>query len=144
LNVAGIVGLGAAAHLVRRERDARRKHASTVRDALAARLSEVLPGAQRSGDPATTLPGHLHLRTHLGPSAPLLAFLSARGIAAASGSACTSSIAKPSHVLTAMGIGAEEALSALRLTTGEAVTLAQVEPVIAAAAEYARAPVAAG
>jgi cysteine desulfurase len=144
LNVAGIVGLGAAAHWVRLERATRRRHASAVRDRLAERLAEVVPGACRSGDPATTLPGHLHLRTNLGPSAPLLAFLSARGIAAASGSACTSTIAKPSHVLIAMGIGDEEALSALRLTTGEAVSLADVESVIAAVTEYARSLVAAG
>jgi len=143
LNVAGIVGLGAAALLVCQERAARRRHASAVRDRLAAGLTEVLPSARRSGDPKTTLPGHLHLRTNLGPSAPLLAFLSARGIAAASGSACTSAIAKPSHVLTAMGIGAEEALSALRLTAGEVVALADAETVVAAVADYARSPIAA-
>jgi cysteine desulfurase len=140
LNVAGIAGLGAAARLVREERPARRRHAQAVRDALAERLAAVLPAARRSGDPSFTLPGHLHLRTNLGPSAPLLAFLSERGIAAASGSACTSTIAKPSHVLTAMGIGPEAALSALRLTTGAAVALADVDPVVAAVADYARSP----
>jgi cysteine desulfurase len=140
LNVAGIVGLGAAARLVREVGANRRRHAQAVRDALAERLAAVLPAAQRSGVPAATLPGHLHLRTNLGPSAPFLAYLSERGIAAASGSACTSTIAKPSHVLTAMGIGPEEALSALRFTAGEAVALSDVDRVAEAAADYARSP----
>lgn len=137
-NVAGIVGLGEAARLTAKEQEARRVHAREVRDALGERLHEVLPRARRSGHPTETLPGHLHLRTGMGPSAPLLAFLSERGIAASSGSACTTTIAKPSHVLTAMGIEAEDALSALRLTAGQAVGLGQVEPVAAAIAEFAR------
>jgi cysteine desulfurase len=140
LNVVGIAGLGMAARLVREVGAERRRHAAAVRDALAMRLAAVLPAAVRSGVPAATLPGHLHLRTNLGPSAPFLAYLSARGIAAASGSACTSTISKPSHVLTAMGVGPEEALSALRFTAGEAVSLADVEPVADAAADYARSP----
>jgi len=137
LNVAGIVGLGAAARLVRAEREVRRDHAHAVREALAAALAAVLPDARRSGHPAPTLPGHLHLLTGLGPSRLLLEHLSERGIAAASGSACTAAIDKPSHVLTAMGVSEEAALSALRLTTGQAVTLADVPAVAAAVAEYA-------
>jgi len=74
---------------------------------------------------------------HLGPSVPLLAHLSAQGIAASSGSACTSTIAKPSHVLTAMGVGPEAALSALRLTTGQGVRREDVPAVAAAVTEYA-------
>jgi len=140
LNVAGIVGLGAAAALVRAERDARAAHARAVRDALAAALAAALPAARRSGHPAPTLPGHLHLQTGLGPSRLLIAFLSERGIAAASGSACTATIDKPSHVLTAMGVPDAVALSALRLTTGEAVTLEDVPAVAAALAEYAARP----
>jgi cysteine desulfurase len=137
LNVAGIVGMGEAARLVRSERDARRAHALAVRETLAAALAAALPEAKRSGHPAPTLPGHLHLRTRLGPSRPLLAHLSERGIAAASGSACTAAIDKPSHVLTAMGVPAAEALSALRLTTGQGIELADVPVVVAAIAEYA-------
>jgi cysteine desulfurase len=137
-NVAGIVGLGEAARLARSERATRRAHAGTVRDALAERLGAVIPEARRSGHPTETLPGHLHLRTRLGPSAPLLDYLSEHGVAASSGSACTSTIAKPSHVLSAMGIDAEEALSALRLTTGQAVGLDDVEPAAAAIADYVR------
>ena len=88
--------------------------------------------------PAEILPGHLHLLTGLGPSAPLLEFLSERGIDASSGSACTTEIDKPSHVLTAMGIDAEAALSALRLTAGRAVEMEDVETVASAIADYAR------
>ncbi len=138
LNVAGIVGLGEAARLAAGERDDRRLHASAVRNALAERLRTLLPAAVRSGNPAQCLPGHLHLRTRMGSSAPLLAFLSERGIAASSGSACTATIAKPSHVLTAMGIETEEALSALRLTTGRAVTLDDVDRAVAAIGDYVR------
>ncbi len=137
LNVAGIVGIGAAATLVRAEREARREHAQAVRDALAAALVAVLPDARRSGHPAPILPGHLHLLTGLGPSRPLLAHLSARRIAAASGSACTATIDKPSPVLMAMGVAADAALSALRLTTGQAIALDDVPAVAAAIAEYA-------
>jgi len=137
-NVAGIIGLGEAARLAKSERTARRNHAGAVRDALTERLRAVIPEARRSGHVTETLPGHLHLRTGLGPSAALLEFLSERGIAASSGSACTSTIAKPSHVLSAMGVEAEEALSALRLTAGQAVGLDDVEPVAAAIADYVR------
>ncbi len=137
LNVAGIVGMGEAARLAREEREARRAHAAAVRDALATALADAVPQAVRSAYPAPMLPGHLHLVMHLGPSVPLLAHLSARGIAASSGSACTSTIAKPSHVLTAMGVGPEAALSALRLTTGQAVRREDVAAVAEAVTEYA-------
>jgi cysteine desulfurase len=138
LNVAGIVGMGEAARLAREERVERAAHARAVRDALAERLGEVLPKARRTGHPAAILPGHLHLLTGLGPSAPLLEFLSERGIDASSGSACTTEIDKPSHVLTAMGVDAEAALSALRLTAGRAVEVEDVETVASAIADYAR------
>jgi cysteine desulfurase len=137
LNVAGIVGMGEAARLALDEQPARRAHARRVRDALAERLAEILPEARRCGHPAPTLPGHLHLLTGLGHSQPLLEFLSERRVAASSGSACAAEIAKPSHVLTAMGIGADEALSAIRLTAGIGVQLEDVETVASAIADYA-------
>ncbi len=72
-------------------------------------------------------PGHCHLTIDGVESEALLVLLDGYGLCASAGSACASGAIEPSHVLTAMGYGAEQALGALRLTLGHTSTEADVD-----------------
>lgn len=120
-NVALIVALGEAARLARDLPDPR-----PLRDLLHQRLADALPGRVRlNGHPAERLPNTLNVSIEDLPGDEVLA--ATRGIAASTGSACHEGVTEPSPVLTAMGIGAERARCALRLTLGRTTTAAEAE-----------------
>lgn len=117
-NVAGIVGMAAAAKVAFSEmtESAEKKRALT---ALFFRLlRRELPAVYRNGSGIARLPGHLNL-CFPGISAELLLILLDRaGIAASAGAACASGALEPSHVLLAMGRSEQEARSSLRFSFG--------------------------
>jgi cysteine desulfurase len=122
-NLPGIVGFGRAAALARRELAERAAHLRSLAGRLAAQVDFGTP----TGDPVDRLPG---LASYVFPGLDgqaLLAALDLAGVAAASGSACTSGAPEPSHVLTAMGFAAEDALTAVRLSFGRSTTAADVD-----------------
>ena len=119
-NVAAIVGLGAAARLLRVERAARcqalRDAERTFLDALeAAGVSFQQAGPSEAG---RRLPGTLSLRFPGVAGETLLFRLDLAGVAASLGAACSSGAAEPSHVLMAMGRTRGEALETLRFSLG--------------------------
>lgn len=117
-NVAGIVGMAAAAKVAFAEmtESAEKKRALT---ALFFRLlRRELPAVYRNGSETARLPGHLNL-CFPGISAELLLILLDRaGIAASAGAACASGALEPSHVLLAMGRSEKEARASLRFSFG--------------------------
>ncbi|MEV2268506.1 cysteine desulfurase family protein [Nonomuraea africana] len=138
-NVAFIAALGAAAEIARQELPGSAVRLAGLRDLLQQELERLLPGLiALNGHPGERLPGTLNVSidgiAHLG-ARRLLAALPE--IAAATGSACHEGVDAPSPVLLAMGLPAERAISALRLTLGRWST----EPEIRHAAQLIAAQV---
>jgi cysteine desulfurase len=146
-NLPGIVGLATALALAEAERPAASARLAALRDRLEAGLRARIPELVVNGHPSERLPGTLHVSIPGVEGEALLLLLDAQGIAASTGSACTSGSTEPSHVLTAMGLSPDLARASLRLTLGQATTEAEIEralEIIPAAAAQLRAPAAVG
>jgi cysteine desulfurase len=126
-NVAGIVGLAAAATAAAAQRSAGVASVTRRRDALEERLRTSVPGLVVTAASGTRLPGHLHVRIAGVESEALLVLLDEAGICASAGAACASGAMEPSPVLLAMGVSKDDALTSLRLTLGPTTTDAEVE-----------------
>ncbi|MCJ7668507.1 MAG: cysteine desulfurase [Anaerolineae bacterium] len=124
-NVAGIVGLGVAADLAKREMSNRANHLTPLRDRLIEGLLEI-HGVYLTGHPKERLPGHVSVVAEYVEGEAMLLSLNLKGIAASSGSACTSRALKASHVLEAMGIDPALAQGSLLLTLGMGNTMEEV------------------
>jgi cysteine desulfurase len=133
-NVAAIVGFGAAAELAVAELEARRAHTQRLRDRLQARVT-ALPNVTVFSARAARLPNTLQFAVAGVHSATLLGLLDKQGFAVSSGSACASGTDEPSHVLLAMGVPAELALCAIRVSLGKDNTEAEVDRFAAALRE---------
>ena len=103
-NLAGIVGLGKAAEIAGRELSARTEKIRPLRDALIQRLPQAVDHVLLTGHPEKRLPHHASFCVEYVEGEAMLLNLDMKGIALASGSACTSRALKASHVLLAMGI----------------------------------------
>jgi cysteine desulfurase len=134
-DVAGIVGFATAVALSVADRAARVEATRRRRDRLVAGIAAALPGVvhtpvARGARPDEVLPGIAHLCID-GVDRELLLFLLDReGLAASAAASCSSGAQGPSAVLAAMGLGAEEARGALRLSLGWSTTDADVERAI--------------
>ncbi len=132
-NVALAVGFGRAVELAEQEREKESDRLRGLRDALEARLRELFPDMIVNGDPSRRLPHVLSIsfnsskRTLQGEM--LLVNMDLAGIAASSGSACTSGSIQPSHVLLAMGRDVATARATLRFSFGRSNTLEDVSDV---------------
>jgi len=124
-NVAGIVGLGVAAELAEREMADRANHLTPLRDRLIEGLLEI-DGVYLTGHPRERLPGHVSVVMEYVEGEAMLLSLNLKGVAASSGSACTSRALKASHVLEAMGIDPGLAQGSLLLTLGMGNTMEDV------------------
>jgi cysteine desulfurase len=119
-NVASIVGLGKAAELAAADQAEEALRLCTLRDALHHGLATHIPGLVLNGHPEQRLPNTLNVSA---PGVPGFAWLGiAAGVAASTGSACHSGSPDPSPVLTAMGLPAERAAGAIRLSLGRWTT----------------------
>jgi cysteine desulfurase len=122
-NVPCVVGLGKAVELAMSEMKERVVHARHLRDMLVASITSSIDDVVLNGHPTDRLPNNCHvLVKHIEGEAMLLR-LNAHGIAASTGSACSSESILPSHVLTAMGIDAIDAHGSLRFTVGRLTTV---------------------
>lgn len=131
VNVAGAVGMAAAARIAVDELDAHSARLRGLRDRLIdgvlAGIDEVsLNGAR---DPLR-LPGNAHFTFRGCEGDSLLMLLDANGIECSTGSACTAGVAQPSHVLLAMGADPDSARGSLRLSLGHTSIDADVEAVL--------------
>ena len=131
-NVAGVVGMARALTLAYEELDSRNAHVGDLRDRLVYGVPERVPFVHITG------PQDLSLRASNNFSAcfeyiegeAILIALDLAGVAASSGSACTSGSLEPSHVLTALGVTEDLARGSLRLTVGKDNTREQIEHVL--------------
>ena len=128
-NVAGIVGAVTALRLAYEELPQVEPRIIALRDRLIAGLLTI-PGSYLTGHPTERLPNIASLCFEGVEGESILLNLDLLGIAASTGSACTSGSVDPSHVLLAMGLPVEVAHGSLRLTLGKANTDADVDTML--------------
>jgi cysteine desulfurase len=126
-NVAYCVGLATALRLAHEEREATNERLRGLRDRLIAGILERVPDSQLSGHPTQRLPNSASFLFRYVEGESILLNLDLLGVAASSGSACTSGSLEPSHVLTSMGFSHEVAHGSLRLTLGKENSEADIE-----------------
>ena len=134
-NVPGIVGFGRAVEPAVAEQPAKAAAWAAMRDALQRAIIERVPDAVVHGAAAPRAPNILNVSTPGTDSESVLMHLDLAGIAAASGSACTTGSVEPSHVLLAMGVPAGLAAAGVRFSFGP---LSSAEQVPRIADTYAR------
>lgn len=129
-NVSGIVGMAKALELAVAELPAKQARLTALRDKTIARILETIPVTRLNGHPTKRLPGNVNFSFSSVEGESILMLLDQRGIAASSGSACSSGSLDPSHVLLALGLSQEEAMGSLRLSYGPENTEEEVETLL--------------
>ena len=117
-NVSAIVGMGKAAELAQQDMPSRIERISKLRDQLIGGVTSCIEHTLLTGHPTNRLPGSASFCIEFIEGEAMLMLLASKGIAASSGSACTSRALKASHVLTAMGIPPEIAQGSLLFSLG--------------------------
>jgi cysteine desulfurase len=117
-NVAGAVALGRAAQLAAAEQAAEAARLGALRDGLAASLRTAVPDIVVNGEGAERAPHVLSVAVPGADSEALLMHLDLAGVAASSGSACSTGAVEPSHVLLAMGVARDLAVATIRFSLG--------------------------
>jgi len=130
-NVAGIVGAATALRLAYEDLSTVQPRIQSLRDRLIAGVLK-MPGSELTGHPSERLPNNASFVFEGLEGESILLHLDLLGIAASTGSACTSGSVDPSHVLLAMGFSAEKARGSLRLTLGKENTAEDIETFLAA------------
>ena len=129
-NVPAIVGMGKAIELITAEMAEENARISGLRDRLIAGILDAIPESRLNGHPTKRLPGNVNVSIRYIEGEALLLSLDMAGIAASSGSACTSGSLDPSHVLLAIGLPHEIAHGSLRLTIGRDNTQDEIDRVL--------------
>ncbi|MGI6093813.1 MAG: cysteine desulfurase NifS [Lachnospiraceae bacterium] len=126
-NVPGIVGYGVAAKMAAETMQERAEKEIQMRDYLIHRILTEIPYTRLNGHPEERLPNNVNISFQFIEGESLLIMLDMEGIAASSGSACTSGSLDPSHVLMAIGLPHEIAHGSLRLTLDAETTREELD-----------------
>ncbi|UCB51747.1 MAG: cysteine desulfurase NifS [Candidatus Zixiibacteriota bacterium] len=129
-NVPGIVGFARALELMNQELDDQCEHMKNLTETFYRRLVELIPDVVLHGDSSKRVPNILSLSFKGVEGESVILSLDMRGVAVASGSACTSGTLEPSHVLSAMRVPPEIAQGAVRFSFGRDNTMEDVEYVL--------------
>ena len=131
-NTASIVGLGKAAELALEHMAFENTEVAAMRDRLEQGILEAVPHCFVTGDPQNRLPNTTNIAFEFVEGEAILMLLNKQGIAASSGSACTSGSLEPSHVMRAMAIPFTAAHGSVRLSLSRYNRMGEVENVIQA------------
>jgi cysteine desulfurase len=126
-NVAGIVGLSTALQLAEERRPSYVADCAALRDRLIAGLLDRIPYSSLNGHPTRRLPNNANIAFEYVEGESVLLLLDQQGIAASSGSACTSGSLEASHVLMALGLPYERAIGSVRFSAGHTTTADDIE-----------------
>ncbi|OPL08465.1 MAG: cysteine desulfurase NifS [delta proteobacterium ML8_F1] len=129
-NIAGIVGFGEAARLAGENLEEHIEKLTALRERLKDGLLAAIPEVVYNGHPTMRHPGNINLCFKYVEGEAMILMLDHLGVAASSGSACTSGSLDPSHVLMAIGLSHEYTNGSLRLSVGDFTTEADVDYVI--------------
>jgi len=130
-NTSGIVGLGCAAELARRELPVRSAECARLRDRLWNGIAQGVHSVCRNGSAEHVLPNTLNVEFKGAAGDLLLEMLDGEGVSVSAGAACASGSIEPSHVLSALGRTPLEARATLRFSTGLGTDEAQIDRVLA-------------
>lgn len=134
-NVSGIVGLGKACELAEKNLLEDTKYITNLRDKLIDGILDSIEQSYLDGHRTKRLPNNVNVRFTGIEGESLVLHLDSKGVAASTGSACSSKSLEPSHVLIALGLEHVEAHGSLRLTLGKENTGEEVDYVITAVKE---------
>ena len=140
-NVPGIVGLGRAAELAAANLAADAERVAALRDRLERALVERVPQARVNSAGAARTPNTTNIVFPYVEGEALVIALDLKGIACSTGAACSAGAVEPSHVLTAIGLAAEDARASLRFSLGHDTTDEDIDyaiSVIPGAVEHLR------
>jgi cysteine desulfurase len=126
-NVPGIVGLGKAAEIAKRDLEHTCARMKNLRDRMIKQVPELVPKAYVNGNKTRRLVNNAHFRFDFIEGEGLILQLDMKGIAASTGSACSTGSLEPSHVLLALGLTHEQAHGSLRVTLGRENTEEEVD-----------------
>lgn len=129
-NVPGIVGTAVALQLAVQQREANNSHCVRLRDRLISGILDRIDHVRLNGHPTRRLPNNVNVSFEYIEGESILLTLDLHGVAASSGSACSSASLEPSHVLQAMGVSPEIAQGSLRLTVGVDNTDEEIDAVL--------------
>src|SRR3989338_8219972 len=129
-NVAGIAGFAKACELAQKNMEKWNSHEKRLRDKLVKGVLERIPESWLNGHPEKRLEGNANLCFKCIEGESLILHLDDKGVAASTGSACSTKSLKPSHVLTAIGLSPVDAHGSLRLTLGKDNTEKEIDYVL--------------
>ena len=129
-NLASIVGMGKAIELAAEKVDEHNAYLTGLRDHMISRILTEIPATRLNGHAEKRLPGNVNVSIRYIEGEALLLSMDIKGIAASSGSACTSGSLDPSHVLLAIGLPHEIAHGSLRLTLNEEISKEDMDYVV--------------
>lgn len=130
VNVAAIVGFAKACEICRKEMKDEFERLTELRNALINGILEKIEGAHLNGHPEKRLPNNANFWFEFVEGESMVIQLDLLGIAASTGSACSSEKLEPSHVLLAIGLKPQEAHGSLRLTLGRWTKEKEIEYVL--------------
>lgn len=129
-NVAAIAGFGKAVEIAQREMDQQAKRLIPLREKLIIGLMERIDHIRLNGHPSQRLPNNVNVSIESVAGESMLVNLDLEGIAASTGSACSSGSLEPSHILLALGLSHQLAHGSLRFTLGRGTTEEEIDRVL--------------
>lgn len=129
-NVPGIVGLGKASQIAQQELAEEAERVSRFRDKLIKGILENVEHARLNGHPQVRLPNNVNVSISYAEGESMCLKLDQEGICCSTGSACTSAVTEPSHVLLALGLNPLQAHSSLRFSMGKWTTEEEIDRVL--------------
>lgn len=129
-NVPGIVGFATAVEMAKGMMDQEAERLTSLRDKLIEGISDRIKHVRLNGHPSLRLPNNVNVSIEFVEGESMLLNLDRVGIAASTGSACSSSSLEPSHVLLALGLSPEAAHGSLRFTLGRSTTEEDIDYVL--------------
>jgi len=129
-NVPGIVGFGKAAEIARQEMNEEAERVTYLRDKLISGLLAQIDHIRLNGHPTNRLPNNVNVSISFAEGESMCLNLDLEGICVSTGSACSSSVTEPSHVLLALGLPPLQAHSSLRFSLGKWTTEEEIDRVL--------------
>jgi cysteine desulfurase len=128
-NILGIVSMAAALEDTVQHMEERNEYVKRLRDKMLEKLLQI-PGSHLNGSIENRVPGNINIRFSGVSGSRLVTLCSLYGVYISAGSACNEGISTPSHVLRAIGLTIEEALSSVRITIGHENTKEEIDQAV--------------